>query len=786
MNPVWQAIATFLLRRRVIILLILVVLTVFMWSVRGTEISHDLTQVIPMNDNELVEYLNFKKEFGEDGNVMVIGIQGPFFELDLFNGIYDLVEKIKQVEGVENVVGITDLYTVVADLEDEKFEVQRLVNQKPKTQAELDSIKQVIQDMPFYKGLLIDGEMQTTLVAVSIVDTFLNSKRKVEVFDRILEKTTAFEDQFDLSLRYAGFPVIRVNVHKTVSKELVIFLILALVVTAITLWLFFKSIYTVIFPMLVVGAVIICSLGIIGLFDYKISLVTGVIPALITVISIPNCVYLITKYHIEYRLNGNKLKSLILVIEKIGIVTIMTNATTAVGLGVLAFTDVQPLKEFGIVAGLSVIAAFFISVLLIPIVFSFLPAPSTGQTRHLDRKFLGIFINFLDKIVHQNRWAIYGVAILIAAVSLYGMSKVLPIAYIVDDIPQDSKVLQDMRFIEQHFNGVLPFEILIDTKRKNGVQRLSNLQKIDELQQKLAEYDELSRSISVADVTKFLRQAFWGGDPADYKLPSRNEFNLIRSYLLNTDFNPNKIAKTLTDSLMQKTRVSATVRDIGSLKMYELIDSVQKDINAVFDTNRYDVQITGTTQIFMRGNEYLIHNLLTSLVIAFGVIAVLMGLLFRSARMAMISLVPNFLPLVMVAGVMGYLGIPLKPSTALVFGVAFGIAVDDSIHFLARFRLARRLGDSVGKAVSNSFKDTGVSMIYTSIILFFGFVIFTASSFGGTKALGLLTSMTLGIAMFSNLVLLPALLITFAPTHERVRSRKILRRNSDKSSEAAA
>lgn len=768
MNPVWQAIATFIIRRRITILLVLAMVTALMFWLRGKEISHELTQVIPMGDQELVEYLQFKEEFGEDGNVLVIAVEGEFFELDLFNGIYDLVEELKTVNGVENVAGITHIYNLTADNQAEKYIVGRLVEEKPKTQAELDSIVNKIKSLTFYQGLLLDEEMKNTLVAVSIVDTFLNSKRKVEVFDGVIEKTSKFEKEFDLKLRYAGFPVIRVNVHKTVAKELVVFLVLALLVTAITLWLFFRSLPSVIFPMMVVGSVIIFSMGLIGIFDYKISLVTGVIPALITVISIPNCVYLITKYHIEFRNTGNRMKSLIKVVEKIGIVTIMTNATTAVGLGVLAFTDVGPLKEFGLVAGLSVVAAFFISLLLIPIVFSFLPAPNAKQTRHLDRKGLGAFIRFLDTLVHNHRPLVYIFSLILAVASLYGTYQVKPIAYIVDDIPQDSQLLKDMTYIEERFDGVLPFEILIDTKRKRGVQRLTTLRKINQLQKKLEDYPELSRSVSAADFTKFLRQAFWGGAAEDYKLPSRNEFDFIRSYILNTDYNSNSLTKTLTDSLLQKTRISASVKDIGSLRMEELVDSVTKDMHAIFDTARYDVKVTGTTQMFIRGNSYLINNLLVSLAIAFVVIAIIMGLLFRSGKMVLISLVPNILPLIMVAGVMGYLGIPLKPSTALVFGVAFGIAVDDSIHFLARYRLARRTGDTVKLAISNSFKDTGVSMIYTSVILFFGFVIFTFSSFGGTKALGLLTSLTLGIAMFSNLALLPALLLSFDKDDEEL------------------
>ncbi|MEM6631393.1 MAG: MMPL family transporter [Bacteroidota bacterium] len=761
MNPVWQAIAIFLIRHRIVILLILALLTSLMWWNRGTEISHKLNEVIPMADEEMQSYLRFKEEFGEDGNIMVVGVEGDFTRLDLFNGIYDLVEKLKTVKGVDDVLGLTHILNLELDQENESFSLSPLVKQKPTQQKELDSLMQIMQDLPFYSGLLTDDDGKTTLLAISITDSMLNSDQKTVVYDRITVHTDRFEKEFKVPLRYAGMPVIRVNVHKTISVELVLFLGIALAVLALTLLFFFRSLYTVIFPILVVLVVIIWTLGFLGLFGFKISLVTGVIPPLVTVISIPNCVYLITKYHIEYRLSRKKIKALSMVIEKIGVVTIMTNATTAVGLGVLAFTNVQPLKEFGIIAGLSVISAFFISLILIPVMFSFLPPPTNRQTRHLDRRTLSFGINLIDKLVRENRPAIYVVSILLAATSIYGMLKILPIAYVVDDIPKNSQLIKDMRYMEERYNGVLPFEIVIDTKRKNGVQRLSNLRKIDELQDSLDTYPELSRSVSATDFTKFLRQAFMGGDSAQYKLPTRGEFNIIRSYLVNTPITEERVAKNLTDSLFQKTRVTATVRDIGSMKMDILLDSLRTTVAKIFDSERYQVTITGTTPIFIRGNKYLINNLLTSLAIAFVVIAFIMGLLFRSFRMVVISLVPNILPLIMVAGLMGFFQIPLKPSTALIFGVAFGIAVDDSIHFLARYRLARKAGDDVRQAVSNSYRDTGISMIYTSIILFLGFITFTFSSFGGTQALGLLTSLTLGIAMFSNLILLPALLISF-------------------------
>lgn len=762
MNPVWQAIATFILRKRIPILIILTGLTAFMWTVRGTEIVQEMSKAILTDEKELEGYKKFRSYFGDDANVMVASLDGDIFNYERFVGLYDLTKELEEQEGVNSVISLTRLYDVIRNDSTESFELIPLIKDRPKNQQEVDSLKNRLQDLLFYKGLLLDEAETTTILAVSFDAAMLDTERKIDLVRNAKTALNDYGARFNIEPRFAGLPVLRVNMHETVKQELLLFLILALVVTAMTLLLFFRSVYTVIFPLIVVGIVIIFSVGWIGIFGYQISLITGIIPALVTVITIPNCVYLITKYHIEFRRTGNKMKSLILVIEKIGIVTVMTNATTAVGLGVLSFTDISALKEFGIVAGLSVVSAFFISLLLIPIVFSFLPPPTQSQTKHLERKSLSFVIKWLDILVHNYKWVIYLITVFLVGFSFWGMSLILPVAFMVDDVPQDSKLLQDLKYIEARFNGALPFEILIDTKKKRGALKRRTLEQSAKFQEHLLKYEDISRTISVADFAKFFRQAFFGGKPAEYDLPTRNEYNFIADYARRTElFGTTALSKTLTDPDMQVTRISASVRDIGSLEMEKLVDSVRKDVDKFFDPEEYETHVTGTTQVFIKANEALIENLLKSLVIAFFVIAFIMGVLFRSPKMVIISLAPNLLPLLIVAGVMGYLGIALKPSTALVFGVAFGIAVDDSIHFLARYRLARKLGDSVKMAVSNSFKDTGVSMIYTSIILFFGFACFMASDYGGTQALGKLTALTLGIAMFSNLIFLPALLLTF-------------------------
>lgn len=770
MNPVWQAIATFILRGRIPILIVVAVLTTFMWVVRGTETDQAFGKVAPKNDPDFIAYEAFKAEFGEDGNVVAIAIEGPTFDLDFFNGLYDLTEDLNAIRGSEGVLSVTHLFQPVRIDSSESFAIERVSPYRPKTQEDLDSLASVIQNLPFYEGLLFDSASNTSLIAVTLNRELLDTKDKLRLSNEIMAASERFEKRFNVDLKHAGLPLLRANVHQTIVGELILFLLLAVVVMAVTLWFFFRSMSTVILPLVVVGIVIIWSLGIIGLLGFKITLIISVIPALITVIGIPNSVYLITKYHLEFRVTKNKAKSLVRVIEKIGIVTVMTNATTAVGFGVLAFTDIGILQEFGIVASLSVGVAFFISLMLIPIFFSFLPPPGKRHVKHLDRTTLNGFIRVLDKLVNHHRWAIYVAVAALTAISAIGMTKLVPVSYMVDDLPSDATLVSDLRFIEDRYNGVMPFEIVVDAGKKNAMTKRSNLSRLSKLQARLTKYPELSRSISLADFIKFTRQSFWSGDAAAFVLPSRDEFNAIRLFLKNSEQGLDAtFSKSMADTSFQRARITVNIKDIGSIEMASLVDSVQKDIYAIFPQDKYTSTITGTTRIFINSNKYLVQNLLQSLLLAFCVIAVLMGMLFRSTRMVVISLVPNVLPLLMVAGMMGYIGIPLKPSTALVFSVAFGIAVDDSIHFLARYRLARNMGDTVSMAVSNSYKDTGISMIYTSIILFLGFVIFTASSFGGTRALGQLASVTLLIAMFGNLLLLPALLLSFDTKEPRAK-----------------
>ncbi len=819
----WKVIASIILRQRIPILIVVILATAFMWSVRGTEQMHDFGKIIPPSDPDFIDYQEFREEFGADGNGLVIGFEGDIFGLEFFNEIYKLTEVLEQIDGVTSVQSIANATRIIADYETESFQLQRIAERPASSEAEMDSLKKILTALPFYEGLLINKDNTVTLLLVTIDNDRLDTSEKSEIVGGISKAAYRTQERIGVEAHLSGLPYIRTFVNGFILEEMILFLGLAVLVMGIALFFTFRSITAVIFPMLVICIVIVWSMGMMGLLGYKITILTGILPALIAVIGVPNSIYLLTKYHFEFKRSGNQIRALVNVIQKIGIVTVMTNATTAVGFGVLYFTRIQMLKEFGVLAGLSVVVTFFISLLLIPIIFSFLPPPSQRHVKHTERKLLQGAIRFLDSTVQKRRWVVYGISLILVGVAVWGMNQLEPRARVVDDLPNDEKVISDLRFFEREFGGVMPFEVVVNTHRKRGITRRSILKGLDEFQTLMAGFPEISRAVSILDLVKFGRQAFLSNFPEEYVLPSSEEYSAIQAFTKNSQIDSLFGEIAIFDTTFSKVRIKASVQDVGAKRLGPIIDSLEQHLVDIFVVNlkpdrlkegekykvwegrdsfrikygnevytpgdifeagdtsmQYEilhgegkidfadkVKITGTTKIFIKSNDYLIRNLFQSLMIAFLVIAILMALLFGSLKMVIIALIPNFLPLVLTAGIMGILNIPIKPSTALIFSVAFGIAVDDTIHYLARYRLARKTGNGVAEAVSNSFKDTGVSMIYTSIILFFGFVIFAFSSYGGTAALGQLTSLTLLIALFTNLLLLPSLLISFHKDEEQ-------------------
>jgi predicted RND superfamily exporter protein len=760
----WTRLAHIILTYRLILIIIIGILTVLMGLIgRKAEMSYDFATVVPKDDPDFIYFQDFKKQFGEDSNILAIGMQdSQVYSLENFIDLKTLSDEIAGQNGIITVLSLPRLQYLAKDTAAKTLVPKPLFHPLPHTQDGLDSLLTVANSLEFYKGQVINQQNGATILLVAIEKNMLNSENRIDLVKDIQELGDAFTAKTSIQLHYAGVPYVRTIMTTQVKQELSSFLIYSLLITATILFIFFRSFSAVFFPLIVVGVVVVWVLGTIALFGFKITILTGLLPSIIVVIGIPNCIYLLTKYHQEIRIHGNKTKALSRIIRKIGIVTLMTNATTAIGFIVLGFANISVLKEFGIVAGINIFNTFLISLILIPAVFSYLPPPTARQTRHLDAKTLNGILRFYNHIIHHKRPAIYVFTSAVVVISVIGALKIKALAYMVDDLPETSSIKKDLAFFESNFKGVMPLEIVVDTQKKRGVLRLENLRKIEQLEDTLSQIQALSKPVSVVSFVKASTQAFFNGDANYYRLPTNQEKNFLLRYLGKQN-DQSGLLKSFVDSTGQVLRISIKIADMGSIKMDSLVKyKINPRLNAVLAGTDLKAHATGTTLLFIKGNDYLIKNLQSSLIIAFILIACIMAILFKSPRMIVISLIPNVIPLIITGGLMGYFGIPLKPSTALIFSIAFGISVDDTIHFLAKYRqelLVHRL--SVPKAVSASLFEIGASMMYTSIILFFGFIIFAGSDFGGTVALGLLTSTTLLCAMFTNLIVLPSLLISF-------------------------
>ncbi len=760
----WTKIAQFIIRFRLPLIIVIGVITVFMGiKAREVEMSYDFARTVPLEDPDMVFLTNFKAQFGEDGNVVAVGLRdSAIYQADNFDKFRQLAEELRKIEGVNSVLCVPTIKLIRKDTANDKFFLTDLFPKEKINQQQLDSLLGVLHNQKFYMGQIVNEANGATMMIVSINKEYINSSKRLALTEALTTAGKKFSTDSGIELRYAGLPFIRSVVAVQVRKEMQVFLYLSALVTGIIMFLFFRSFRSVLFSMVIIGIVVVWVMGTLALFGYKITLLSGLIPPVIVTIGITNAIYLINKYHLEFAKFRNKEEAIASVVKKMGLATFLTNLTVAIGFLTLLSTDILILREFGIVAGINIMVLFIVSLVMIPGIFSWLPEPEPKHLRHLDFKVLGKFVKLTDLIVHRHRVTIYVVSIALGIISAYGISKLQSLSFIVDDVPEESQVKKDLHFFEANFSGIMPLEILVNTGKRRGVLDVKNLKKINEFEEFLDSITVVSRPISVLSLVKASKQAFYNGNPDRYELPTNQERGFILRYMKGQTDNSG-LLKSFVDSTFQKMRISLQIADIGSRRLDSLVAGViEPRMKQIFDGTNITANVTGSTKIFIKGNNFLIANLQESLILAFILITLSMAFLFANARMIIISLIPNVLALMITAGLMGYFDIPLKASTALIFSITFGISVDNSIRFLAKYRQEQFANNFfVPVSVSESIIETGKSIIYTSIVLFAGFIIFAFSSFGGTIALGVLTSTTLVISMFTNLILLPALIMTF-------------------------
>ncbi len=797
----WHRLGKFILRYRIALLLLLAALTAWMgYEASKVQLSYEFTRAIPTDNPKYKSYQAFKEKFGEDGNLLVVGVQTDRFFIDtVFNDYAALCRDLKKIRGVEDVLSVPSAVGLYRDSAAERLNAAPLFPERVRNSVEMDSLKQAFQAFPFYQGLLYNPETNAYLAGLRINKELMATKEREQVITDIVTRVESFGRMHGIEMRLSGLPLIRTQVAVMIQQEMKLFLIASIVLSALILLLFFRSISAMLISLIVVGIGVIWSVGFLHLLGYKISLLTALIPPLVVVIGIPNCIYFLNKYHVAYKETGNRSDALVAMVEKMGIVTLFCNITAAIGFAVFALTESALLKEFGLVAGTNILLLFFISLVFIPAVLSFLPAPKPRHTRYLENPRMNRWLDRLEYWSLNHRRLIYGTTSVLVLFSILGILRLRSEGFIVDDLPKTSKIYTDLKFFENNFKGVMPLEIVVDTRKKQGVTRnFRNLENIDSLAQYLQSIPSIARPLSIAEGLKFARQAFFEGDPGSYALPSSYDLPALMQYLNfrgDSATGKSSLAKlvgSFMDSTRSQARISVNMADIGSKRLPGLLDSIQYRAEELFnrdslmalkadaatraersgDSNwgkrTHNIELTGTSVTFLEGSRFIINGLKESIFWAFLLIAACMLYLFRSVRILIASLIPNLIPLLMTAGVMGWVGVPLKPSTVLIFSVALGIAIDVTIRFLVNYKqeLPNQGGDRL-KTVIETIHHTGISILYTSMVLIAGFIVFCLSEFGGTLALGWLTSLTLVTATFTNLVLLPAILISLDRNDEK-------------------
>lgn len=778
----WEKIARFILRSRWMLLILLLAITGLLgYHASKVQMSYEFARAIPTDNPKYQAYQAFRSQFGEDGNLMAIGIQtDKLFQAPVFNDYAALAKQIRAVPAVEDVLSVPAATNLVKDATNEKLNAIPVFASRPLSQPELDSMAAVFFNLPFYQGLMYNPTTHTYMMGIRINKDVLNSKRRNKVVADIVAIADAFGQKHNLEMHYSGLPLIRTNLATKVASEMQWFLLGSIILSAIILLIFFRSLSATAISLAVVIIGVIWCMGTIEWMGYKITLLTGVIPPLIVVIGIPNCIYFLNKYHTAYNdVNGEvftgtsrKRVALTAMISRMGVVTLFCNIAAAIGFAVFGLTKSAVLKEFGIVAGINIMALFFISIMFIPAILSFLPEPKKRHTRYLENKWLLAILDKLELWSLHHQKLIYSVTALILVASVAGMFKLKSVGFIVDDLPKTDKIYKDLKFFELNFKGVMPLEIVVDTKQKQGLRRnpVQTFARIDSLSQFISAQPEMARPLSIVEGLKFARQAYYNGDSSNYKVPNESDIIFLSQYLSSkgsTDStgrqnNFNRVVASFMDSNRRQARISVNMKDVGSKRLPELISTIEQRSRQLFDTSRYHVEFTGTSVTFLEGSAFIINGLKESILWAFLLIALCMLYLFRSFKILICSLIPNIIPLIITAGVMGWVGIAIKPSTVLVFSVALGIAIDITIRFLVNYKQEMSINSkkTSHELVIDTIHKTGISIIYTSLVLIAGFVIFCFSGFGGTQALGWLTSLTLVLATLTNLIFLPALLLT--------------------------
>lgn len=701
------------------------------FSTNKLKVDFSLEQMFPENDIDRDLYVDFINEFSREDDIAIYIYETPnIFSNKSLNEIAELSSDIELIDGVESVLSL-------GNLDNEKF---------------LDDFPnpfQWIKEHPIYSQGLVSNNGEMASIIINLEDD-INNHDSREITIHEIEST--INQLTEYKWHGSGIPVMRTSYIQFVNNERRIFLPIAFIVVTLVLFLLFRQIKGVILPLIAIAVTLIWVAGIMALLNISINVVTYLVFNLLMIIGVSDAIHILIKYHENLKNKLNKNDALVKVIKEIGAALFLTSFTTAIGFFSLMLTNIRITKEFGFMLGIGVFLLFILTIIIIPVILSMIDTPNK---KHVKRLIVGERFQAAEKL---NKWnenhpkkilAISGVLFIVTIIGLFKMDYD---STIMDDLKPGNKLFDDMKFVEKYFGGTLPLEIVLNFKSEKFAIDSLNLIKVDLFKSEIEKLNDIGTIISYTDYLKILNEEI-GSEKRELPKSKNDALSLIYSIdspinLLNDDFS--------------KGRLTLRISNIATSRGEELKNEIQQLSSEIFGES-VDILVTGSTLLALKTNRHLVKNLTVSFLIAFTIIFISMIFLFRSKRLALLAIIPNVLPLMVAGAMMGYLGIKLRPSTAMTFSIALGIAVDDTIHFLSRFRKEYKIYNNYSQAISKTLLTTGKAIINTTIILGLGFIVFSFSQFVPNHEFGVLATIILIVALAGSMTLLPVLINFIQP-----------------------
>jgi predicted RND superfamily exporter protein len=715
--------------------------------------------LIITNDEEGAFFEEFRDRFEESDRDIIILLQGEtLFHPDSVALIGQLTEALEEVDGLEKVTTVFNS-PLIQGTEDgiqiESFD--DLMNEDPSALGELEA---EILDNRMFRRFVISEDGKTMALLARLDFDIVTEKQKRPVVRAAVSVTKAIIGE-RFSVHFSGMPVIQEEYTSQGLQEMWGFFFLSAGILCFLLFLTFRSAMGLYIPQLTVLISVVLLLGLMSLFGQKLNIISNVIPSLLLVYGVADSIHLINRYYEELNKGLEKKQALLVVIRRMGVACFMTSFTTAVGFISLYTATIEMVKNFGLFSGIGILIAYLTTILLIPILLSLRPAPRRKWNEHKGDDVIERIMTLTGRLNEKYPKILISLAVLVLSGSVILCLRVNIESYILEELSEDNPIVQANHILEEDMMGILPYQIQIAAGGEGLALEPDFLVRVDQLQSFVASQPWIRKTLSIVDILKEMHQVMNGDDPAFYRVPETRE--LVAQYLLLYEISGDKedldVLLTPDGSYV---RLSCQGLDMGTSNYFELKRRTEEKAASLFGSPA-SYRVTGRSLLATRALDNIIRDMLVSFFSAFAIIFLTVSLLYRSLKAGLITMIPNIIPLVVTMGFMGLFGITLRLSTVVIFAVCLGMAVDDTIHYLSRFREELvKTGDYV-ESMYNTLRTAGRAITLTTVIIIAGFLVFLTSGFRATQSFGLLSSVALAASLLGSLIFLPAALNTLRP-----------------------